>query len=777
MEHTLSFPSRREALATLCTATLAGFSGCNFPGSGDSVTDPVTKETTDGLGTGTVVYTDTPEETTETADSEAVVVDARGEGSFQRALDTVARTPGATLRFEPGTYTVSPQPRRRGGGGTRYHAHVEGLEKVTVEGNGARLLFPDPTLAGLEVSDSAGLTVQNLTLDYESVPFTQGTVMQVRRDDRVVEVILEDGYASLNDEMFQLAPIVTASVHTAEGEFVSDVRKEGSPHKHFSEIEQVGDRRFALSLTKGSNFRGISTGRKFAIVARDHYPLLKFFRVDNPELVAVDARASKGAVFSFQVCDNPTMRRCNIAPPPDSGRLLGANADGARFINCLSDPSISDCTFEYLSDDGIVVQHTLAPVKATIDERTLRVGNVHPFLVGLEDTLGVMAPGGERKGNLPPITDLEFRHSSGGKRGKPETVSFAEPVSDRVEVGDLLGNLATASRGFIVADNTVRSVRGRNVRIAAGHGTVEGNTLGGCNLASLVLESEGTTATFAAKGWVSKVEVRNNRIKNPGRADFAGEAPAGIRVRHHAPPGTGRGRPNRDLIVADNEVVDGAYVGLLLEDAASLDVSGNEVKNPNALEYRGFTEAAVRLHNVEEADLTSNTVKGSEEDLELFGIRRLSEAVSASKNEFRVDGEERATDILELVPVTLTFDPVVKAGNRNLAFLCLELSLLSSDGSVVANVDVGGEEHRIAFGRGVWNPVANDGRTWRWFGNASRTTTLFFSSSQLATARRLRVRGKPIEAGIEMTVQVAGAKTDTVSLGPNEPQTYVVDLD
>lgn len=772
-------PSRRRVLSALGIFGIGTLSGCDQqdqPVSSNPSPDPT--ESTTSTDIQTVVFTDKPATASTPSSNNSLVYDANDHLAFADALQTLAANPGSTLKIETGRYEVDPQPGLQGD--TVPHIRISDLHDVNIEGNGSTLVFSDPTLAGIYFVGGSNLTIRDLTFDYEPVPFTQGTIDQVSPANRALTVMLDDGYPALDHEMFDIAPNVWASVHTADGEFIRGIRREGDPDKHFSSIVRESDRKFTLTLTDYSNLLGIQPGRRLVIVARDHFSALSFYKTDRPVLRNVTVSASKGGPFSFQVCNRPSVRNCSITPPEGSDRIIGANADGVRFNNCISKPEISNSRFEYLEDDGIVVQHTLAPVREILDESTLRIGHVHPFVVKPGDVLEVMSPGGVRKGTLPPIARMTVRQRVGGAdtRAKPETVTVEDTIPESVIEGDLLGNLSTACHDFTVRGNVIRNVRGRLIRIAASRGVVTDNTLDGSQDSSIILESEGTLEPFAPKGWVMDVEVTGNTVVRPGLNYFAGKHPAGIRVDHVSPSDTEtRGRPNRAILIADNEVSNGATVGLRLVDVENITVSNNQLRKLNQLEYSGFAKAGIYLQNVSKSRLQGNVVRGSGENLDQFGIQRDSDNFTVGGNDLVIDDQAVEPAILELMPVELSFNKAGQPGNRMLSFLCRNLWLLDANEEIISSVDVGSDESGVEFGPGVYSQEQHGGGSWRWFGGPSKVARLYFSQSKLDRARYLRLRGEPYENGIAMTVFVKGQQTDKIEFGPRQTSTYRIDLD
>lgn len=720
--------------------------------------------------------TDTSTGATNASDSTAPPDETFAGGTladFRAALEAASDGPDATLRIDPGTYRFDPLQAVEPGD-KRAHARLSGIEGVTVEGDGAAFVFTDPLRAGIRFEGGRDVTVRNLTLDYDPVPFTQGEIVELGSDRRRITVALDEGYPSLSESMFDHADRVWASVHQADGSFVEGIRNEGSFDKFFASIERVGDRRFELALREGVSPNGLATGRRLTVVARNQGTALAFYQTGRPTVEDVTAHASGGAVFSAAVCSDPVFRGTTIVPPPDGDRQVASDADGIRVVNCLSSVTVEGCRHEDLLDDSVVVQHTFTSVTEVLDDRTVALENVHPFVVGPDDTLEALSRGGVRLGELPPIADYERRFRSPGDREKPATVTFAEPVTDVLSVGDYVGNRDTGSQNFTVRDNELRDHRGILVRVVARNGTVSGNVLDGCSRNPVELECD-NDRHFAPKGYVDDVTVADNTIRRAGMAYFAGDHPAGIRVHLLTRRDVAEeGRPNRAIRLRNNDIETTAGVGIEVENAAEVEVVGNRIADVNRLGYGPY---GISVANARDVTVADTTVEGERDRLAQFGQRVASSEVATRDNTLRVDGEPRAATLQRWLPVTFSFDRAVQpeGGGRHLTVRCYRLRLLDG-GATVREFDIGVDESGLRLERGYFSPETAESGTWRWFGGESGVTRLSLPASVLERADRLEVESMPIEAGIEATLSVDGTAGDSVRYDTERLQWYTFEL-
>lgn len=766
--------SRRRALGFLGAASVGSVAGCAF--GRDS---PVTARTS--TPTSVTATTSRRTSSAETG-TETVTFDGGGTSAFADALEALADSPGATLEIADGTYRFGPPSEPP----PYPHFEVQNLRDNTVSGNGATFVFTDPTRGGLHVLGGEGLTIRDLTLDYDPVPFTQGTITELSDGGRTISFDVDEGYPSPTHEMFEVAQHSAATLHAPDGRFVSGLKQRGDPFKRFSSVAHLGGRRFELTLADrpGQNVRGLSVGRRLVVAARGGHGIAHgvwFTNVDGLTVENLTVHTAPGMAINGGLCSEATLRNVTVAPPSGSGRDLGSVADGINFSDAAVGPTIANCRLEVVGDDGIVVDAQLSTVTELVDDRTVVVADEGSPHVEVGDVLEVLTPAGARTGELPPVAGVEHRRQFDNPwvPDVPESVTFERPVDDAVRRGDHLANRATANRGFAVRDNTVRDTVANSVRLGSGPGVVAGNRLDGCALHGVWLHCD-TSSGSKPKRWSNDVVIRDNRITRSGLTFFAADGAAAVTAEHSPGEGvTTEGRPHRNVSLVGNEIRNCASLGLELEHTEGLRLRENAVRDTNRLVYRRGGGFGVGFDAVADVDVTANSVAGSGESLYQFGRRTRTEGLVASDNRLSIDGRSVPPRVVTWARVALSFDGTVEpaGGDRHIAFRCFELALLDDRGASVVAVDVGGREMPVEFGDGVYSVDRGADRRWRWFGGRTGTAVLYFAEADLEDAARLRLRGMPAEAGISARVVVGGRATDEVTFRAPGERSYAVSVD
>ena len=748
----------RRRFLSASGAGLAGLAGCSDRPPAES--------------TSTVSHA-SANRSTRSSNARPVVFDGGELAAFVGALREAANSASGTLAVSPGIYRFDPL--RSAAERHQRHAQIPDLAGVTVEGQGATLVFTDPRYGGFQFAGGRDLALRDLTFDYDPVPFTQGTMTSLADGKRTVTLHLDDGYPALDRELFRTADNVWATIHRPDGSFVSGHR--GDVTLKFGAISRTGDRTYRLRLAEHASTTGLATGLKLTVLARNPRATLDFHAVDGLTVENVEIHAGPGGGFATGLCTDPAYVGCSVRPPAGSTRHVGANADGIRVVDCRSSATVRDCHVEAIEDDGIVVQWSRTPVVEVRGPKTVAVTK-WPVVATPGDVFDVVSQTGVRKGRLPPVESMTAMGQTPGERSPAETLTFAEPVADRLAVGDLLGNRTMASRNFVVRNNVVRNLRGHCVLITAADGTVADNVLDGASHNTVELACD-TVGHFIPQGPVTNVTVRDNRLSRSGLNWMAQDHPAAIRVHHRQKPDLEAvGRPNENVTIAGNEVTSAAAVGVELADAAHLSVEGNTLRGLNRLDYPhggyGF-----RLSNVSDVSVTGNRVAGTADALEAFGVQVDSERVTDSGNRFVLDGTDSPAVLRQWVPVRFEFDRTVRpsGGDLYLAFRCQTLRLLAGDGTVVETVDVGsGNEDGVRFGTGVYKREGDGSTSWRWFGGKDRRATVSFPRQALSAATTLELEGVAFRPGISARVVVDGHDAGSLHFSAESVRRYRVTL-
>jgi hypothetical protein len=253
----------------------------------------------------------------------------------------------------------------------------------------------------------------------------------------------------------------------------------------------------------------------------------------------------------------------------------------------------------------------------------------------------------------------------------------------------------------------------------------------------------------------------DNTIRRSGMVYYAGDEPAGIRVhlltRRDVPE---KGRPNRNIQLRNNDIETTAGVGIDVENAENVEISGNRIAAVNQLDYGPY---GLSIADSQAVTLANNTVQGSDDRLQAFGQRTTSTEITERENTFQVDGESRTATLQQWLPVTLSFDRTVQPepNSRHLTVRCYRVWLRDGN-TTIREYDIGVDESGLRLRRGYFPPETTDSGTYRWLGGESAVTGLTLPADVIDQADQLVIDSMPIKQGIEATLAVDGTEGETI---------------
>ena len=262
---------------------------------------------------------------------------------------------------------------------------VIGADGLTIDGNGATLLG-HPTCMVFAIAKSRNVTVKNLTIDYDPLPYTQAVIRSIDAESGTLAFTPMQGYVD---------PVVSEDYGNSLWSDVMfydrDTRNMTHTFLRMRAISKNDDGTFSLLFhgTSGSMYQSDSGHVSRVLAARKPgdfltiklpYQRSEFLRDTDGRFLSAgsgvirvafcqDVRmenvtlyASPGQGFVATGSEGMVLDHYRVMRKPGTDRLASICSDGAHFKSVSVMPKLSHCHFEAMMDDGVNVKISSARV-------------------------------------------------------------------------------------------------------------------------------------------------------------------------------------------------------------------------------------------------------------------------------------------------------------------------------------------------------------------------------------------------------------------------------
>ena len=509
---------------------------------------------------------------------------------------------------------------------------LRGVNNLEIDGTGTTLLMSSRQ-AILRLNECSGLTIRGLALDYNPLPFTQGTV--TRADDLTIEFDVHDGYPDLTAE-YQGAP---AHFFSADG-----TRQPGSNDFNQFQLEVLSPRHGCAHL-KSKLPASLKPGDLLALDLRKSGGSAVEIRGCSGPVTFEDVllQASPSLCFVGRYCEGlVTFRRVTIRPGAAPAgatrpRLLSSNADGVNFVQCRRGPVLDHCDFSGMGDDSLNVHGFLFPIVRVLSPTrflsvykygpggftapmragdTLRLYRPDDFALAGKATFAAITPLAS-PGDITPAAVRALFPTYHSDVYTVYQVDLASPAE--VKPGQWFDLPAVNCPGFVIRDSYFHDHRGRGLRIMANDGLVENNRFARITKSAISIGPE--LGYWREAGWVENVRITGNTLKAIGvdhslSADGSyvpGAIGIFVRTENAKPPYPA---DNRSILIENNRIENCSVAGIHGYAVRDITVRDNTLINTNTARPAGYTDpdtglattGAISLEGVTGAAVDGNRI-------------------------------------------------------------------------------------------------------------------------------------------------------------------------
>jgi|GEM_PF-368630 len=411
------------------------------------------------------------------------------------------------ITIPPGRYELVPVKG--------VHLVLENLSDVTIDATGAELICTETTRA-IYIENCTNLTIRGLSIDYDPLPFTQGTIVEISEDRKshIIEIMAG----------FPPATSAFASKHAV-------YRPDGMLRfgNYFSfQLEVLAENRLRIFGLHPRKDGGEQVGDIVVVASRSGRRTMPHaIRVNNSIGTLLDGvKIYSSPVFGFfeTHCSGSVYRNCVV--DRKAGRFRSLNADAFHSKYAEVGPQIIGCTAMWQGDDCVNICGDYHVVSKT-SGNFMRVLAKRRFDIRSGDTVELVDANGVR---LPDARVLSVQRAGNTLENEVEllnelrinkntvpmmTEAYVIQLDRKVELsfGSLVGALNRRGNGFSVKNCSFGNNRSRGILIKAGDGEVSGNRIENCHSQGIIIAPE---YYWLESGYSRNLIVANNTVVNSG---------------------------------------------------------------------------------------------------------------------------------------------------------------------------------------------------------------------------------------------------------------------
>ena len=545
--------------------------------------------------------------------------------AFEDAVKAAQRTNGAKeLVLQPKTYYLDAT------------VLLQNVTDLTVRGNGATLIMTNFVQA-IRLENCERVTVRDVTVDYDPLPFTQGVVVGLEEELTLVKI--DDGYPINLEYLNQ--DTIWGSAHDPKTGGI----KPGSSHTY--SFRNGEEREGRVVAFPGKPHRKLEVGDQLSLFPRKD-GAIHAKNCRDITLYEVNVFSAPGfGISAAGGYGNIVLKNTNIVPGPipqgaTKPRMRSVNADGSHFSDHVVGPTFDGCRVTHCGDDGINVHAFYFHILEVKDERTfiacpkydrndLSVGERLEF--GEKDSYDYI---GEAV-----ITKFEKRYDPSYAAEKE--IAWARTYHWKNE-GDCIYEieldtalplkqfdhftpLSRLSPGTTVKNCTFGWNRARGIVIKSPDAVIENNYVEGCsNDAVMVLPD----LAWAESHFGKNLMVRGNTFVNnclcynaveEGNVDCIGTVVIGV-VPVFQTVGFMETYGNKNITIEDNTILGSHTYGIVVTNAEGVTIRNNTIVDPfydgagvAGGVYKTPADSAILIGKAKDITVTGNTVTAKHPDV------------------------------------------------------------------------------------------------------------------------------------------------------------------
>ena len=424
----------------------------------------------------------------------------------------VEAAPGVRLVFEPGLTC------RMNAWTGNSQISLSETSDISIEGNGSRLLL-HPENGAFSLTKCRKVTVKGFIINYDPLPFTQGTIRAVDAVNGTFDLGIQDNYP------LPPSPDIVEQYSSRGwnwGSVMDPVERhrrwDVSDHYFMESVKPLEERIYRIKVTDTyiEKLAPVVPGDRFVfsfmVTEKGESTVGSIVTVNASSACTIEDITIHTARYgmNFAVTNNEGMillKNNKIVFEEGSTNLITTHKDGMHCKDNRHGPVIENCYFEGMLDDGIniSVNTAMASIIHSPTEFTLKGPAFHP-----EDEVMVFDP---QSGDI--LAETKVIKAVGNR------ITLAEPlnnivIGNKIPHADILSthfyNMSYANNCFVIRSCTFNPQRRHAMLIRSGDGIIENNLIDGVGGAAVWMGNE--MGSFYEGPFPFNNIIRNNTIRN-----------------------------------------------------------------------------------------------------------------------------------------------------------------------------------------------------------------------------------------------------------------------
>ena len=524
------------------------------------------------------------------------------DGAEIRMLLNEAIQSGATqVTLPPGTYRMDLQK------GEGAHLRIRGAKNLKILADQVLILCDKPLDAPLvQFLNCSNVTLRGISVDCDPPAFTQGIVKEINQAGRWIDVKIDEGYETDPSVFKNFRPVSffeqdrktwKKGVAEIDGPRI-DVQPDGCwrvvkvPKDRLSGIERGDPVLFPAFGRAGMSCRGSVE--------------MKFFDVTMYQSGSMAFHEHGGG-------GNTLLSGCRVMRRPGTSRLISTNADGFHCNNMRIGPTVENCSFEGMQDDGINVHGMVFKVFETPEGKRLKVVPYKENTILQGDRLEFVShTTGSLLGEFTVLAVRQLedvspervkKYHNGFGQGRLYELILDRPAP--VDELDLIYNLNACGANFTIRNNHIGTNRYRGILLRGGPGLVENNTImhtGSSGIIGMTDHLEGP--------YPRDLLIRNNTLVNNGMLPYSFTG-FGIMITTGEQGYAGElDRPKvKNIRIENNTIRGSAKDAIRIENAGDVELIGNTISETGRRQVTDKRPANITLINSTDVTQKKNRIK------------------------------------------------------------------------------------------------------------------------------------------------------------------------